>query len=143
MSVLKVPTAELEIVGQRYILTFDMAAALEMKESFGIELEQLQAFFGRKLKPGEMIDITPKLLYACTRSMDVPPTMKEIKRLPIEAISLVWEALLRMAGIAIDPGALGKANAGTAKAQGSRRSGTGASRSRRAARTSGSRRARS
>lgn len=74
------PRIPATINGKPCVLAFDMAAMATLKEKYGIGLPEL-ANLQKEIPEQSASSLLMKLLYAMTRSMDDPPTEKDIQRM--------------------------------------------------------------
>ena len=75
------------------VLAFDMGAVASLEEDFGIKLADLAKM--RKNPESNTMKLLIKLLFAMTRSMDSPPTLKEIERMSMPELAAIQPAVER------------------------------------------------
>jgi hypothetical protein len=123
------PRIPVRVNGKLYVLAFDLAAIASLKEDFGLTLEDLARL---KATPAEQLS-NPKLLiqfiYACTRSNDDPPTLKEIERMDFESILSFSDSISRAFDAANNFGLKKNSSGSPGKPEDGGQSSTGKSRS--------------
>jgi hypothetical protein len=83
------PRVPITIDGRNVLLALDLAAIASLREDFDLGLNDLVALSRAPKKQLEDPRLLVKLLYALTRSNDVPPTLKEIERIsPVEVFRM-------------------------------------------------------
>lgn len=135
------------INGRPCFLAVDFAALYALKQKYDLDFEQLvelqKARAGKSWDDAEGLGLLMKLLFCMTRSMDDPPTEKEIERMSLEEIVLLRSAIPQAVRAWTEPIVGESPAAAPAPGVGGGRSGTGGGRSSRRSTGSSSRRRRS
>ena len=132
------PRVPVVINGKACVLAFDMAAARTLKEKYGLGFGELAKLQSQQID--DDFSLLAKFLFAMTRSMDDPPTEKDIERMSFQEIGRMRGSVERAMQASVDLG-LGERKAAIAKPAGvSALSGAGARRSSRRSTASASRR---
>lgn len=136
------PRIPLTIDGKPCVLAFDMAAAITLKKEFKIGFKELEKLHAERATRDEIenIELLRKFVWAMTRSMDDPPTLKQIDRMSFTEVRAAGLAVAR-AFTAGTEGPPGESRGGADPAPAaSATAGTGTPRSRRPSTASASRR---